>query len=374
MKTKAAMLNFKGKSTPTVRSHFRLSVAALAVSILTPSLFVACGGEDTEGKDAAKSSDSTPAAAPAEAAATAVTPAPVVEKLVPSETQDDLNLFLNNEVKDLIKKSANSAAVRDVATVLLEKLENHYNAISSQPVDKARVKLAVDIAEFQRQLTAWERSYTSYERALKDWEALEMKDKAEISVQRLKSSIYNGLAFTLLSRPSSNPVLVAENRQKALGFFKEQLDSDLSIFNAIGPKEGDAVPAGSWSEDINTATNDLISSYRCVGDGFLLTDNNADAEAAYQEGVKIAQRVQKLSEQPTLQLIRILSALGDLQLKMNKEAEAVKSLTSAAQIAIQLNKQSGDARIKLETKQIVDRLAPIIQRHQPTQPAASAAQ
>ncbi len=365
---KAALLNFK-------ENNLRLSMTALAVSILTPSVFVACGGEDTEKKDTATSTDATTATAPAEAGAAtpAPTPTPVSAKQTPSETQDDLNRFLNNEVKDLIIKSANSAAVRDVATVLLEKLENHYQAISSQPVNIERLELAVDIAEFQRQLTAWERSHASYERALKVWDELDMKEKAEIKVQRLKSSIYNGLAFTLLSRPSTNPVLVAENRQAALGFFKEQLDSDLSIFNAVGPKEGDVVPAGSWSDEVNAATNDLISSYRCVGDGFLLTDNNADAEAAYKEGVKIAQRVQKLSEQPTLQLIRILSALGDLQLKMDNEPEAVKSLTSAAQVAIQLNKQSSDARVKLETKQIVDRLAPIIQRHQPTQPAAGTA-
>ncbi len=383
MKMNAALLPFKGMKSTMARTHTRVSMAALAALVLTPSVLVSCQGEDKKKTDTDAPAAEVKAAeeTPAPAATAAPAPAPVTETAPPAvetaknaaeETQEELNRYLNGEVMDLIIKSANSSAVRDVATVLLEKLENHYQAISEGPFDVARLELAVDIAECQRQLTAWERAYASYERALKDWEALAMKDKTEIRIQRLKSSIYNGLAFTLLARTSNASSNTDENRQTALNYFKEQLDSDLSIFNAVGPKEGDALPAGSWSDDINRATNDLISSYRCVGDGFLLTGNNEDALAAYLEGVKIAQRVQKLSEQPTLQLIRILSSLGDLQLKMDKEKEAVQSLTSAAQVAIQLNKQSSDTRVKMETKQIVDRLAPIIQRHQPAQAEAAA--
>ncbi len=349
-------------STPVFNS--RGTLIALAASLSTLGILSSCQEEQEEQEE---TSDATPAPA-----ATPTTPEkPSV--LTPEQAQAELNAYLNNEVKDLVISSASSPAVRDVASVLLEKLEAYYAAMNEQPMSIEKLELAVDIAEFQRQFAAWDRSYASFERALKDWESLEMKQKTLVPVQRLKSSIYNGLAATLLYRPASDAAATAERNEKSLNYFKEQLDSDLSIFNNVGPKEGDPIPATEWGDEVNRATSDLISSYRCVGDGLLFNNNVEDARIAYSEGVKIAQRVQKLSEAPSMQLIKILAALGDLESKEGNDAEALKSWSTAAQIAIQLNKNSSNSRTKLETKQITDRLTPVIRKLQAAQaqPAAN---
>ncbi len=319
-----------------------------------------------ESADTAASPSATPAAPTSEAA-------PAAQTL--EEAQEQLNRLYNNEVKKLINRTAANPTIRDTAILLLENLKACYTAMASQPVSVERVSLAVDIASFQREMGAWERSFESYELALKEWESLPMKQKAKTNVQQLKSSIYNGLGAVLLYLPipSNDAAQIAKQKADSLKYFKEQLDNDLSIFTALGPKEGDTVPAGEWSPEVNRATSDLISSYRCVADGLRYNEQFDEAREAYLQGVKIAQRVQKLSDEPSMQLIKILSALGDLERSQDKHAEAFNHWRTAATIAAQVNKNSRSYATKLESKQIVERLTPVLRTLQTELAAKQAA-
>ncbi len=311
----------------------------------------------------------------ADAAPVASTTAPVAsttsttapsETLTREEAKRQLDELFYNEVKTLINTTAANPTIRDTATQLLERLESYYKSMSQEPVSVERVKLALDIASFQRELGAWQRSFESYERALKEWESLDIKQKAEIPVQQIKSSIYNGLGAVLLYLPipADDSEQIAKQKKDSLSYFKEQLDSDLAIFSALAPKEGEALPEAGWGPEVDRATQDLISSYRCVGDGLRFNDEVDQAREAFTQGIKVAQRIQKLGDKSSLQLLKILSALGDLERSQERKREAYTHWVTAVRIATQISKTSGSSSSKFEAVQIANRLTPLLQRLQ----------
>ncbi len=356
--------------TPTpVNSSRRAALLALTGCFFASASLSSCGDEAKQKENASAAPTPPPAATPAPAPETEAKPsatasAPVA--LTREEAKKQLDELLYNEVKTLINTTAANPTIRDTATMLLERLENYYKSMSQEPVSIERVKLALDIASFQRELGAWQRSFDSYERALKEWESLDIKQKAELPIQQIKSSIYNGLGAVLLYLPipADDAEQIAKQKKDSLNYFKEQLDNDLSIFTAAAPKEGETIPDEGWGSEVDRATQDLISSYRCVGDGLRFNDEIDQAREAYTQGVKVAQRVQKLGDKSSLQLLKILSALGDLERSQEKKQEAYSHWGTAVRIATQISKSSRSSSSKFEAVQIANRLTPLLQRLQ----------
>lgn len=244
-------------------------------------------------------------------------------------TSPDLFPELNSEVKNM-----------------LEMLETYYTALCNENGDAAeRARVALMIADTTRNLGAYAKAQTAYERALADIEAAPKDDYA-------KSAALSGLASCLLAQNKAG---------EALAWYEKALAVDEEIYKAVAPAEGETVEGDEVPAPLAKAAANLLDSYRCMGDCQRFADDPETALTTYKKGQDVINAIKKLSPEMSVSFVKLLTVLGNLENANGKSKEALGAWVMAARICQALNANSPRLDIKAETKRCHDGLVPAIQ-------------
>lgn len=327
------------------------SICLGAAIILSAGTLSSCGDDKEE---PTTTSSSETAAAKATDAPVAKK-APEVVEISPEQkitaAKQALFEILLYDTADTIAELARHPELQVPSQLLLEKLQSYYDVIAeqeSQKIESARV--ALTIAKTCSSLRAIKRAETNYQLALDSLLSL-TDDEKNSDIKRLMSIAYNGLAFSKFSQ---------QDVASALELYKKQLIINEELFALVAPAEGAAPPVNDWSDEIALASSNLLGAYRCFGDALSANDELEDARDTYRKGIKHASMLNKLSQNMTMQYIKLLTAMGNLESRCGKEKEALQAWATAAQLAQKINERSQDASIKFESKRNYDALLPLL--------------
>ncbi len=324
-------------------------MSSIAALVLASSMLVSCG--DSEDK---KPEAKEPAPAPAEVApvaevapAPAPAPAPVVDSASAKDALFDVMLY---KAVDTMGKYAKQPYFTEVMRETLALMQEYYDALPTDADNSVeRMKLALSIANVCRELTAYTRAGDMYQQALTSYEMMPVEEQNATEMKFKKSTIFNGIASCKLMTPAT--------RGEAAAYYKKQLDLDKSIYDAMIP-EG-VVP--SITPEISTAASNLVSSYRCMGDCLVVTEEFEDARDTYKKAVELGKKLTSRTVPMMFEFIKLYTALGDLENKCGNDLAAAQAWGSAAVDCKKLFENSKDNATKLECKRYFERLTPLIQ-------------
>lgn len=239
----------------------------------------------------------------------------------------------------------------DVRNMLLA-LQSYYDEMAPLNVGTPeRARLALRIADVLRDLTAWDKALAAFDTAQNDYDALSDHFKAQPEIRRIQSAIYDGQGVCMLRRGRPSDAQAAY--EKAQVVYAE-------LYAAVAPKDDEKLPDGDLDPALSLAAEDLMFSYRCLGDCQIATDDPEEARETYQKGIKLAQRLDRLSPGMTLQYIRLLGSQGNLESSCGRKREALTYWVQAAQICQRLYNSTSSARIRAQVAQLFQNLRPQI--------------
>jgi len=327
------------------------SICFGAAMILAAGALCSCG-EDKE-EQSPKSTYDTAASTEATKSEQCAVPGPGNAKSEIDKAQKELFEILLYNTADTIAELARHPELQAPAQLLLEKLQAYDDVLSAHDSNKLEsARIALTIAKTCSSLNAGKRAEQNYQKALDRLLILAKEDDTQ-QIKRLMSTAYNGLAFSKLSQKDVTSALV---------LYKKQLALDEALFELVAPAASSPPPVNSWSDEIALASSNLISSYRCLGDALSANDELEDARDTYRKGIKHASTLNKLSQNMTMQYIKLLTAMGNLESRCNKEKEALQAWSAAAKLAQKINEVSKTPSVKFESKRAFDTLLPLIKR------------
>lgn len=323
-------------------SKFSRCAGSTAAIVLASSLLVSCGDDEKNAP-----STVTPPAEAVEAPAPAPEVSPQSDAAAAKDALFDAMLY---QAVAKMGAYARQPYLTETVRATLDLMQQYYDAL---PADEAnsmeRTKLALIIGDICRELTAYTRAGSMYSNALASFETLPAEEQNRLEMQFKKSSIYNGIASCMLMTPTT--------RVEAASYYKKQLDLDKAIYDSLVP-EGQ-VP--SITPDISTAASNLVSSYRCMGDCLVITDEMEDARDVYKKAVQLGTVLTSRSVPMMLEFIKLYTALGDLENKCGNDLPAAQAWATAATSCQKLFEKTTDQATKLECKRYVERLTPLLQ-------------
>lgn len=243
-------------------------------------------------------------------------------------------------------------AVRNMLALMEEYYAQNADAMSGTP-EKARLSLRM--ADITRELSAWERACGFYDRARADYDALPEAERNKPEVKRMLSSLCNGKAFCLMN---------LKNTAEALELYNKALEVDSALYEMVAPPEGEALPEGDVEPNLARAAEDIFFSYRCLGECQEVAGDPEEARDTIKQGIELAKRLDRLSPGMSLQYIRLLGALGNLESRCAKEREALGYWVQAAQMCQRLHNSTGNLIIRSKTARQFQSLMPQIQELQ----------
>ena len=319
------------------------SILALGVSFFLNSC---------EEKEPAAPAETPAAEAPAPAPASEPAPAPEPEVDMLAETREALFNYAVYTLGAKVTSPETFPELNSMVKDMLEKMQAYYAELQKGEPGEERARMALQIATTTRDLGAYSKAQGEYENALREVESLPEELRSTPACQRLLSSCKNGIGVCLLAQNKAND---------ALAQYEAALAVDEALFNQVGPREGEELPAGEVAPDISRAAADLFDSYRCLGDCQRAVDDPEEARTTYMKGQELAQRLKRLSPDMSLSYVKLLTSLGNLDNALGKSQEALQSWVLAAKICQGLNGSSPRLDVKAETKRCFDALLPAIQ-------------
>lgn len=249
-----------------------------------------------------------------------------------SNEQKELLDYMIYSVGSMASRQAANPLWREEVRNMRSRIETYYNTISADD-HATRTKLGLFLADSTRDLTAYSKALEIYAQVLKDWEALPEADRTSIEGRRSRSAIANGMGSCYLGQRKA---------KEALPYYEEALEIDKGIYNELAPSDGAQLPMGNViSPDLARAAEDVLSSYRCLGECQFAADDPEEARDTYKSGQELAQRMNNLPLPASLQFIRLLTSLGNLENSCNQYRQAAIAWTSACSYAQQLVQRSG---------------------------------
>lgn len=297
-------------------------------------------------KDACQSAGSQPSAG--DQAASAQAPASVAD----AQQAELLNYMIYSVGEHARRLAADPAWVEDVRD-MRNRLEEYYNSIPQTPATLAeRVKLGLFLAHATRDLRAFQRAISAYDSVLQLWQELPDADRTSPQGRRTRSDIENGKGMCLMA---------LGKRADALPLYKKALDLDKARFEDLAPENNAPLPQGDdISPDLVQAAEDVLSSYRCMGECQLLADDPESARDTYKKGTELAQRMKHLKPGMSIQYIRLLSSLGNLESSCGRKQQALAAWQQAAFYANQLQQAAPSPAVKAQAALFLRELAPSI--------------
>lgn len=325
-------------SFPRLNSPARLAVATVAALCLS-----ACDDKPADEAKPAEQPAETPAEQPAEKAEQPE------EQAAPVSLTDSKEALFNQALFVMAQKVTSPELFPEVNSevkTMLEMLETYYTALCKENGDAAeRARVALMIAKTTRDLSAYAKAQTAYERALADIEAAPKDDYA-------KSAALSGIGSCLLAQNKA---------EEALTWYEKALAVDEELYKAVAPAEGETVEGDEVPAPLAKAAANLLDSYRCMGD---CQNFNGDPEGAlttYKKGQDVINAIKKLSPDMSVSFVKLLTVMGNLENANGKSKEALGAWVMAARICQALNANSPRLDIKAETKRCHDGLVPAIQ-------------
>lgn len=284
-----------------------------------------CSDESSPGwwKSLWGSSEQKDAPAVEEAAAPSVSAA--------SSNQKEVLDYMVFTVGQRVRQLAANPLWREEVREMRNRLETYYNTLSDSAEDKTtKVKLGLFLADAARDLTAYNKALEGYTATLKDWEALPEAERNSIPGRRTRSAIANGMGSCYL----------AQNKAaEALTHYEQAMEIDKAIFDELAPADDAPLPTGSaLSADLARAAEDVLSSYRCLGECQFAADDPEEARDTYKSGQDLAMRMKHMPMSASLQLIRLLSSLGNLESNCGRYLHAAQAWVTARNYAQQIAK------------------------------------
>lgn len=329
-------------SFPRLNSPARLAVATVAALCLS-----ACDDKPADEAKAAEQPAETPAETPAEQPAEKAEQSE--EQAAPVSLADSKEALFNQALFVMAQKVTSPDLFPELNSevkTMLEMLETYYTALCKENGDAAeRARVALMIAKTTRDLSAYAKAQTAYERALADIEAAPKDDYA-------KSAALSGIGSCLLAQNKA---------EEALTWYEKALAVDEELYKAVAPAEGETVEGDEVPAPLAKAAANLLDSYRCMGD---CQNFNGDPEGAlttYKKGQDVINAIKKLSPDMSVSFVKLLTVMGNLENANGKSKEALGAWVMAARICQALNANSPRLDIKAETKRCHDGLVPAIQ-------------
>lgn len=338
------------------------AVRGLALATLGAAVCGLCSCNEEEGENKAAASAEAAAAQPApENTDTAETPAAASVEEIEEELLETFIFDLGMRASELSSHPELNVAVRN----MLEKLESYYQALAEELAGTERkVRLALRVADTTKNLGAWERAYNLYQRALADYEAMPEEQRGKAECRRLLSSVYNGMAFCALRRGMSN---------EAIEFYTKSKDIDEACLAQVTPEADAVLPEGEQRESYLKASADMLFSIRCLGECQTAIQDIEEARETYKRGVNLAEQVVTipaansstqraplwgLSQEASLQYVRLLVVLGNLESSSGKAQEAFNNWLKAGQICELLTQRAASPIIRSKAAQILQVILP----------------
>lgn len=247
----------------------------------------------------------------------------------------------------------------------LELLEKYYADLQAGSKDsRERVRTACAVAKVLRNLgSAHVRAEAAYRQALVEYETLPKADRKAPEGCQLLSSIYNGIASSILmqGKPAD-----------ALEFYQKALEVDKAQFEAVDMKEGDTLEGKDKVSAFSRAVADVVDSYRCLGDCQRVADDPEEAMDTYKAGMEI---VQKYGKQFTIQMgisfAKLATAYGD-ELQRRGDTEKARAAWATALNMCRVAYQSAvDNMDKLEIARVHEPLVKVLKETMPADAPAA---
>lgn len=214
------------------------------------------------------------------------TPAPAKEEEpagpTVAEAKEEL---LNKALYSVVSKVADPnryLALNSDMKELLEVLHTYDEALDrEQAQPEERIKTAMLIAGITRDLGAYAKAQTAYEKALATIEQLPQTTKDSDEMKHTLSTAYNGLGACLLGQRKA---------EEALPWYEKALVLDEAFYLAATPSESEDEPAAITREYVQALAN-LVDAYRCMGDTQRANDDPSDALETYDKGIELIGKV-----------------------------------------------------------------------------------
>lgn len=282
--------------------------------------------------------------------------APTVEVApAPEEPRQDLQkeLFdymvytIADKVRGLATQPAWRAEVRDMRN----KLEAYYDRVKEEGADPMEVvRLGMLLADTTHDMTAYPRAQGIYENVLKDWEALPEDVRTSVAARRIRSALANRMGSCCLMQ---------RQFAEALPYYEKALELDKELFDSLAPADDQPLPEGDeLGEDLENVSADLLSSYRCLGECQELANDPEQARETYQKGHELATRMKHLRPSMSIQYIRLLTDLGNLESRAEDPRKALAAWARAAKIADMLRRSDAPSAIRVRAAQYRRELEP----------------
>ncbi len=242
-----------------------------------------------------------------------------------------------------------NVAVRNMLALMEEYYTQNAEAMAGT---LEKVRLSQRMADTIRHLKAWERATGSYDRALADYDALPEAERNKTDVKRMLSALCNGKAFCLVN---------LQKPAEALELYNKALEIDSALYEMVAPPEGEALPEGDVEPNLARAAEDIFFSYRCLGECQEAAGEPEEARDTIKQGIELAKRLDRLSPGMSLQYIRLLGALGNLESRCGKDREALGNWVQAAQMCQRLHNSVSNLTIRSKTLRQFQSLVPQIQ-------------
>lgn len=296
-----------------------------------------CSDEDSFSWWRSKDKATEPAAAEAEVAPT------TAQESVAAASSEQLELldYMIYSVADMVRREASNPAWRDEVRDMRNRLEEYYNALAEKGADApALTKLGLFLADTTRDLSAFQKAQELYEKTLTHWEAASEEYRNSIAGRRARSAIANGIGSCLLAQRKAS---------EALPYYENALELDRALFEELAPADKAPLPAGDdISPDLLHASEDILSSYRCLAECQLMAEDPEEARDTFKRGQELVLRMKHLKPGMSIQYIRLLSSLGNLESSVGQLRQAYAAWMNAANIAQRLQQVAPTAAIKLQ--------------------------
>lgn len=289
-----------------------------------------------------------PAATPTAPEATAATEQ--ADAISPEKAKDALLQQMVFTIGKLASERVADPAMTEPVREMLALTEAYYKSISESAAGTMeKAKLSLRIAEITLDLTAFAKAEGAYNTAQADWDALPEAERSTREARRMQSAIFYGKAASLLSRRMATD---------ALAWYEKALESDFAIFKELAPADGEKLPEGSVDPELARAAADAMSSYRCLGECQLWADDPEEARDTYNKGIDLAKALDKLAPEMSLQYIKLLANLGNLESRVGNKKEALTAWVQAINFCQRLYASCPRGDIRLEARRCFESLRP----------------
>lgn len=336
-----------------------------ARGLVAMGMACALGIVSCKDKGAEQWSQSKPAAQPA-----APAEEPAVQAANNAEQQELLNYMIFN-IGKLAGEQTSSPIWYEQVRDMRNKLEDYYNSLDARNDDpQMSIRLGLLLADITRSMKSFDKALKLYNDTLSKWEKQPEADRQSLEGRRIRSSIANGMGGCYL---------VQGKAADALPYYEKALEIDESIFDELAPENGGPLPMGNApiSPDLERAAEDVLSSYRCLGECQRWAEDPEEARDIYKKGQTLAMRMNHLRPGASLQFIRLLSAQGDLENSCGQLQNAYIAWARALQLAQNLEKLGPApailAKAKQDQRKLIESLkaiAPKVRAEQEAQRAA----